>query len=133
MELILFVDVDEMAHPADNQTVANKVPFVYSAASLSLMTVSFFLLLLIILVHVMTNYSIRGQLDSYLVTIIVAGTRLSFLFVILISVFATNFSEATDAWRVRTVLSMIAKGFREGASCFLSDCLPPRLPPALCV
>lgn len=111
MEVLVFVDVDEIAHPSDTAVTANKVPFVYAAASFSLMTISFAILLLLLVIHWMTGYSIRNQVDSYLVTIIVAGTKLSFFFVTLIVLFATPFSTASDEWRMRTTLSFIAKGF----------------------
>jgi len=111
MELLVFTDCDKIAHPTDTSITANKVPFVYAAASLSLMTISFAILLLLLVIHLMTGYSIRNQVDSYLVTIIVAGTKLSFFFVTLIVLFATPFSTASDEWRMRSVLSFIAKGF----------------------
>jgi hypothetical protein len=111
MEVLVFVDVDKIAHPSDTAVTANTVPFAYAAASLSLMTISFAILILLYVIHLMTGYSIRNQVDSYLVTIIVAGTKLSFFFVTLIVLFATSFSAASDQWRMRTMLSFIAKGF----------------------
>ena len=110
MEILVFVDVDKMANPTDTSLDANKVPFNYAAASLSLMTVSLAALVFVTLYHIF-GPKISGMLDAYLVTFIVAGVKISFLFVVLISAFATNFKEATDEWRMRTILSMISKGY----------------------
>jgi hypothetical protein len=110
MEIIIFVDADKMAHnPAPNGT-ANPVALPYAAASLSLMTVSLAALFLVLLYHACFA-AIRGNLDAYLITFITAGVKVSFLFVVLIATFATSFAEATDEWRVRTILSMISKAY----------------------
>ena len=111
MEVIVFTDVDKMAHPSDSSVTANKVPFVYAAASLSLMTISTAFLLLIIMFHTCCNRAIKNQVDSYIITIIVAGVKCSLVFLLLITLFATSFTTATDEWRMRTILSIIAKVF----------------------
>lgn len=111
MEVLIFVDVDKMAYPSDPLVTANKVPFVYAAASLSLMTISTFFLLLIIVIHSCFNRAIKHQLDSYLITIITAGVKCSLIFAVMITLFATSFATASDEWRMRTMLSIIAKVF----------------------
>ena len=59
MEVLVFVDVDAIAHPTDTSVTANKVPFVYAAASLSLMTISFGILLLLLVIHMMTGCKVQ--------------------------------------------------------------------------
>lgn len=110
MEVLVYIDVDKMANPTDTTVTANKVPFTYAVASLVLMTVSLAALLFVTLYHVF-GPKLNGVLDAYLVTFIVAGVKVSFLFVVLISVFATSFATATDEWRTRTILSMISKAY----------------------
>lgn len=51
MEVLVFMDCDKIAHPTDTSATANKVPLVYAAASLSLMTISFTILVLLLIVH----------------------------------------------------------------------------------
>lgn len=111
MEVLVWLDVEDMRDNPPNGTLANPVPFLYATSSFSLLTISFTFLLLVWAIHICSGYALQNHLDSFIVTTIVSPVNLSLLFTLIIAIFATPFTTYADEWRMRTILCIIAKGF----------------------
>lgn len=111
MEILVWLDVEDMRDNPPNGTMPNPVPFLYATSSFSLLTISFSFLLIVWLIHICSGYALQDHLDSFIVTTIVAPVNLSLLFTLIIAIFATPFTTYADEWRMRTILCIIAKGF----------------------